>query len=149
MHMHTLDGARVCGCASACVCVRAHASSCVHMRACACGGVRSGAHGGLRWLNQSKLETSCDQHLSFTASVDQLDARGLANILWAFGRLGCPPRHALLNRLLFASYLRMDELRPQELANAAWALAVMQASRRPACRRRPTASHVAASASLP
>ena len=67
--------------------------------------------------------------------LDSLDARGLANILWAVVKLGFTPSHDTLSRFLFEAYVRMHELRPQELANLGWALATM-GCRHPAWLRR-------------
>lgn len=68
------------------------------------------------------------QHLArlFMAALPEMDARGLANGLWAFGALRLCPSLSDMQALLTEVQCALPSLNGQELANAAWALAALR-----------------------
>ena len=68
------------------------------------------------------------------ARASSLDARGVANVLWALGKLSSrlPPGSALCGEFRLAAYLlqavcirHLSQFTPQHLSNMLWSLAVM------------------------
>lgn len=78
-------------------------------------------------LQRGRLERLLrDVSALVSVRLEAFDARGLANTMWAVARLGFVPAHGLLQRFLFATFVHMHSMAPQEIANLAWAVATMR-----------------------